>query len=129
MIEIHDLNLSNLIKVEEIHSKVSSFPMPNINSINYPIQKVIKLNGEVVGSAFAQITSEISLSLDDNVTSLQKAKIIKQLFAILLAELLKLGIEDTHVFIVPRDDTNYRDFLIKNFNFVEAQGIAMYLRP
>lgn len=129
MIEIKPLEVQDLIDVEEIHNRVSHFPMPNVNSKNYPIQKVIKLNGEIVGSAFAQITSEISLSLEPELSYIQKAKIIKELFGILLGELLRSGIEDTHVFIIPESDIEYKEFLIKHFNFVEAKGIAMYLRP
>ena len=124
---IRNLELKDLITVESIHKEVSEFPLPNVNSSMYPVQKVIEVEGKIVGSAFVQITTEISLSLIEELDRITKAKI--NLFSTLLHELSSLGFEDTHVFVLPKSDSQYAEFLIKHFEFVRAQGIPLYLRP
>lgn len=126
-IDFRDLNLADLRVIETFSNP--SYGLPSLgNDLNF-VSKTILVDGRIVGSAVAHLTSEVSLILDNELSKLQKAKILKDVFEIMLKEITAAGLEDTHVFILPESDKPYELFLMKHFNFVKATGRAMYLHP
>ena len=122
---IRDLELRDLIVLEKINQ--NNHQMPRLGSKLYPVQKVIEENGQVLGSAFLHLTSDVSIILDPNLSNLTKARLIKEFFSIVPESLIKNDIQDTRVFINPENDTRYAEFLIKHFGFVKDKGIPLYL--
>lgn len=114
-------------QVKRIHSKVSQFPFPNLESPLYCIQKVIKdKNGTIIGSYLLHITAEISLILDDKVNDFTKARIVLDLRNQIYEDCNKMGIEDVHVFVIPENDKMYAELLKKNLGFITPTGIPLY---
>ena len=128
MIKIGKLEIEDLMELEELHRDVSEFPIPNLSNPNNIIQKGIKFNGQFIGSCFVWRTTEVSLIIDPKISKIVRAKVIMQLFDTLLKELTQLGYQDTHVFVLPEEDTKYAGLLKRKFNFVDAKGIPLYWR-
>jgi hypothetical protein len=124
---IRDLKLQDLKDIESFHN--GDFPLPDINSPLYFVQKVVEIDGETQGAVFVYLTSEISLILNKSLSRLTRAKVVKEVFVEMLRELPRTGLRDTHVFIVPENDEKYAQFLIKRFGFERAEGIPLYLKP
>lgn len=122
---IRDLQLRDLIAVESIHC--GQYPLPRLGSKLYPVQKVIEENGQVLGSAYLHLTSEVSLILDPSLSNLTRARLIKEFFDVLPSELIKADLEDTHVFVTPESGQKYVEFLKKHFKFKIAKGTPLYL--
>jgi len=123
---IRPFRLEDRVKVEEIHSRVSEFPMIDYKKPTVIIKKTIEVDGKIVGSAFVHLTSEVGLILDDNLSNLAKAKIIKELFDKIYKEITATDLDDAHVFVTPESDTHYADFLIKNCGFKKDTGLVLY---
>lgn len=122
---IRDLELRDLIIVEGIHN--GKYPLPKLGSKLYPVQKVIEVDGKVLGTAYLHLTSEVSLILDPKLSNLTRAKLLKEFFSVLPEELLKNDLEDTHVFVTPESGEKFVEFLKRHFNFVIAKGTPLYL--
>lgn len=122
---IRDLELRDLVRLESIHN--SQYPLPRLGSKLYPVQKVIEIDGKVLGSAYLHLTSEVSLVLDQGLSNFIKAELIREFFNTLPSELMRIGLTDTHVFVVPETDEKYAESLVKHFGFVKAKGIPLYL--
>lgn len=123
---IRDFHFNDIFDIEDLHVANSQFRMPEYGNPANVIKKTIIHDGKIVGSAFVHITSEVGLILDRTLPKLTRAKLIKELFAILWDELEKTDIDDTHIFILPETDTKYADFLIKNFGFVRDTSLVVY---
>lgn len=118
---------NQLEKIEKINNQLNLFPMPDFSSPLYIKKEVIKDGeGNIIGSYFVHLTSEIGLMLDEKVNNLTKAKIISQLKNKIEEDCFKFGIEDTHVFVVPTNDKEYANFLCKHMEFKPATGIPLY---
>ena len=118
---IRDLNLNDLVKLE----KDAKFPLPNLNSDLFFIKKSIELDNELIGSFFVKNTTETSLIFKD-VSRLNRARALKQIFHYLAFELVKLGYNDTHVFVPNMSD--YENILKKHFGFEDIVGTPLVLR-
>ena len=93
----------------------------------YLIRKaILDESGKVIGAAFVRVTSEVTLIMNEDESSFKRAKGISEALETLDSELLKVGLNDTHVFILPENDTRYAEFLKTNFQFEDATGIALY---
>jgi len=124
---IRDLKLEDFVHVEDLHN--GEYPLPNINSPLVFVQKVIQdESGNIVGSFFVNLTSEVSLVLDESISGIRRAKYIKEIFEYLIKQLSEKGLNDTHVFILPETDDKYAQFLEKHFHFKKCTGIPMYYR-
>jgi len=121
---IRDIELRDLVMLEKLHD--DKFPLPKLNKYSYPSQKVIEIDGKIIGFAYLHLTSEVSLILDQSLNCITRAKAIKEFFGQLNQELQNNALEDTHVFVLPENDEKYAKFLIKNFGFVKATGIPLY---
>lgn len=127
MINLRDLNLHDIVGIEKVCAP--SYGLPDLsNRLNF-VNKAILLDDKVVGSAIAHLTSEVSLILDPAISTMNKARILKEVFKVMLSEIKASGVEDTHVFIIPETDEEYEEFLKKHFKFVRATGRPMYLYP
>lgn len=126
--EIRDLNLRDYITLEKLHDKVSEFPIPNPSNKLNIVKKAIYDDGNFIGAGFAWNTTEISLIVDDDLSSIKRAKAVKLLFDTLLKELVGLGYEDSHVFVIPKTDVKYAELLKKHFGFIDDEGIPLYYR-
>jgi hypothetical protein len=124
LIDIIKTKLSDLVEIERLPFK---FPIPDLSDGTYPRQKSIFVNGHLKGFGAAHITSEILLSLSDDIPKLIKARIIRDLFNQFLQQLTKMGILDTHLFI-EQDVESLSAILEKHFGFVECTGYPMYFR-
>jgi hypothetical protein len=124
---IRDINLGDLVAVEKFYG-ARDYQLPNINNGLYFVQKTILDDGEIIGAAFAHLTSEVTLILDESRSKLTRSKAIKMVFSSFLAEISNKGLEDTHVFISPESNVEYAEFLKKHFNFIEAKGLPMYFQ-
>lgn len=127
LINLQDLNLADITKIEQFADP--SYGLPDLSNPRNFIRKSISLDGEIIGSALAHLTSEVSLVLDPKVSALNKARVLKIVFDAMLREIREAGLEDTHVFVLPESDEHYKEFLMKHFNFVKASGIPLYLYP
>lgn len=125
MIQIQDMTIKHLVELEKLHR--SEFELPNLlTNPNYPVKKAILLDGRVVGGAYLHITTEASFILDETLSPLCKARIIKHLFPDLLGSVLAMGLDDSHVFVISEDSEGFCTLLSKHFNFVRCSGIPMY---
>lgn len=117
---IRNINLNDLLRLE----KAAQFPMPNLESSLYIIKKTLMDNG-LIGSFWVKATTETSLILSPEISKLKKARAIAEIVKILRCELMKLGYDDSHLFI--KDDEEYVNFLKKNFDFKDNLGTALYI--
>jgi hypothetical protein len=124
---IKDLDLKDLIKIESFHGN-RDYQIPNINNKLYFLQKSIVHDGETIGAAFAHLTSEITLILDESQSKLTRAKAVKTVFSSFLSDITGQGLEDTHVFVSPSDNVEYAEFLKRHFSFTEARGLPLYFQ-
>jgi len=119
-----DLTIHDLKTLEPF----ALFPMPNVNSPLYFYQKaLIDEDGNLIGAAFAKITSEVSLIFDPNAKSHVKMKTLLNAWDdIELAHAAK-GLEDTHVFLLGDCDGNF-EAILQKLGFVQATGTPLYYR-
>lgn len=123
---IRDLEFKDYFNFEKLHKKNSRFPLHHLSKKLYPVKKLIEVDDKIIGSALLHMTSEVSLILDSDLSTFARAKAIKEFFNLLPMELKELGLEDTHVFVVPETDESYARSLIKHFGFKIATGIPLY---
>lgn len=127
MLELRNLELKDLLKVEQIHdANNKDFPMPQLDNGLYIIKKAVVKDGEVIGCCAVRLTSEVFLILDDEQSNVTKTKSIKEIQACLIKEIPATGLKDTHLFITPESDESYAKMLIDHFGFVRARGIPLY---
>jgi hypothetical protein len=124
---VRKLSVRDIPKLEAIHNREGlDYPFPNFDNRLYAVQKVVEIDDKLIGAAFAHITSEVSLIFDGSLSKLTRARAIKLLVEEMYRNLPSLGLEDTHVFVIPENDEQYAEFLIQNFGFVRASGIPLY---
>lgn len=123
---LRPLELSDLIDLEKCHN--GDFPLPNINSKLYFVQKILEKDGEIIGGSFAKLTSEITVVLNKSLGKKDKVEALKKITEDLAIEFEKHAIDDTHVFIVPEDNEEFALVLERHFGFVRAKGIPLYRR-
>ena len=121
---IRDFDLKDSFDIEDIHAKNPVFPLPNFNSPVNILQKTMLVDGKVVGTAFVHLTAEIGMVLDLDLPRLTRAKLISELFGVLLQQMSQTELEDYHIYVVPESDEHYVEFL-KNFGFVRDKGISL----
>lgn len=116
---IRDLNLNDL----RILEREAKFPLPKLEDGTYILKKSIEEDGELIGSFWTKLTSEISLIISPEAGKLKAARAICEIESFLLEELRRLGINDAHVFI--KDSEYFSKFLIKHFLFrkIEEEGL------
>jgi hypothetical protein len=119
---VRNLELRDLVKVEKFPR---DFPMPDVTRPLYFLQKVVEDEGEVVGAAFAFLTTEITVILKDQ-GKLEKARAVDTVFDDLIQDLTKRGFQDTHLFVT---DMHFVELLKKHYGFVVANGVPLYLTP
>lgn len=125
---IRNLEVSDIEKLKEIHSKDNLFPFHDLSSPLYCIKKAIISDERLIGAALVRLTSETSLIIDKDVSKLTRAKELRNVFNFMHEFLAKFGLNDTHVFVSPENDEKYAEFLMKNFGFVKATGIPLYVQ-
>jgi hypothetical protein len=122
---VSDLKISDLVKIERIHH--NDFPLPEINDPSYIIKKTLLKDNEVVGAAFARLTSELVLIIDPKLNDFTRAKLWIETAGEMFRDLLRRNIKSTHVFVTPESDEKYVELLEKKLGFVRATGIPLYL--
>jgi len=121
---IRDFILNDIFDIEDIHARVSEFPLPNFASPTNIAQKTLLVDDKIVGTAFVHLTAEIGLIIDDKLPKLTRAKLIQELFITLIKEMSQTDLEDYHIYVVPESDEHYVEFL-KNFGFERDKGISL----
>lgn len=124
---ITNFRKNDIFAIEDAHERSCTFPMPNYNSPVNILQKTIIHDGKIVGSAFVHLTAEIGLILDDTLPNLTRAKLLKEVFTELVKDLERTDLEDCHVFVVPEENEQYAEFLVKHFGFERDKGISLCL--
>ncbi len=121
---IRDFESNDIFAIEDIHENNPVFPLPNFKSPTNIAQKTLLIDGAIVGTAFVHLTAEIGLVIDDKLPKLTRAKLIKELFEVLLDQMKQTDLEDYHIYVVPESDEHYVEFL-KNFGFERDKGISL----
>jgi len=122
---IRNLLVSDLMKIESMHH--NDFPLPEINDPSYIVQRALVSNEEVIGAAFARLTSELVLILDPKLSQFSKAKIWREVVGDMMRELLRQNIRSAHIFVTPESDQQYAKLLEDHLGFVRATGIPLYI--
>lgn len=121
---VRNFSPEDIFEIEDIHERVSEFPLPNFSSPTNIAHKTLLVDGKIVGTGFVHLTAEIGLIIDDKLPKLTRAKLIKELFTVLLAQMSLTDLEDYHIYVVPESDDHYVEFL-KNFGFERDKGISL----
>ena len=121
---IRDFKPEDSFEIEDIHAKNPVFPLPNFSSPVNILQKTLIVDDKVVGLAFVHLTAEIGMVLDPELPTLTRAKLIKDLFEVLLKQMSQTDLEDYHIYVVPESDEHYVEFL-KHFGFEQDNGISL----
>jgi hypothetical protein len=120
---IRDLITSDLTYLESYHP---SFPIPNVNNKHYITQKVIDLDGRIIGSGMIKLTTESILILDPSLSKITKVKVLCSLINVMKNELKHFGLDDTHVFLTDPEPLKTEKVLLR-LGFIPAEGKALYL--
>ncbi len=119
---IRDFKDSDIFDIEDIHKDNCKFPLPDYTSPSNVALKTILLDGNIVGSSFVHLTAEIGLILNQDLLQVTRAKIIRDLFLVLLREMEQTDLTDCHVFVT---DHHFATILQNNFNFEPDKGIGL----
>jgi hypothetical protein len=119
---IRDFKDSDIFDVEDLQSE---FPLPNFKSPTNIAHKTLLVENKIVGTAFVHLTAEIGLIIDKQLPKLTRARLIKELFTVLIDQMGQTDLEDYHIYVVPENDLEYVEFLNKNFGFVRDKGISL----
>lgn len=127
---IRNFKDSDIFDIEDIWLKdcIQDFPMPNYSSPANVLKRTLVLDDKIVGSAIVHLTAEIGLIIDKSLPPITRAKLIRDVFIDLVAEMEKTDLEDYHIFVVPDTDDSYAKFLIDNFGFEKDKGIGLCRR-
>jgi len=117
---IRELNLNDLVILEGN----SKFPIENV--MGSFIKRSIIQDGKLVGSIFVKKTTETALIFEGNISPLNRARALKEIFHFLAFELVKQGFNDTHIFLDNLD--SYGELLKKHFGFEDVIGKPLVLR-
>lgn len=125
MIEQIRLTDDETEKIKKMHSETNKFPMPDFSSPLYVIQRPIYDESmNLLGSYLLHLTSEVSLILDKDLGTLEKARIVKDIVPEINKDCKLFGIDDTHVFV--NNDPKFAEFLVNHAGFKIATGTALY---
>src|SRR5205814_9300169 len=107
-------------RLQAIHN--NGFPFPNLDSPLYVIKGIaLNDNGRLVGGGFVKLISEAILILDNNASTMERSKALKEFFLIGKAKSEKLGLDSWHVFL-SKELNDYGEILKKHFGFVEGKS-------
>lgn len=123
---ITDFKLGHAEQLGKIHSE--DFPLPDFGNRRIFARRVIEKDGKLIAASWLKVTSEASLVFDKRVPRLTRAKALEMLIEVMMFELDKAGLEDTHVFLQGSEIDRTANFLRK-FNFVEVPEKCLYLPP
>jgi hypothetical protein len=118
---IRDVNIRDLVLLEPC----AKFPLDNYNHL-YPIKGSLEIDGELIGSFFVKLTSETSLIFAPEVSSLNRARALKEIFHLAAKRLVDLGLNDNHIFL--KDQESLGKILKKHFGFEDVVGTPLVLR-
>lgn len=122
---LENLQIEHIEQIERI-AENDQFYLPDITSPLTCIRKVLKdENGKIVGSAFVNITCDLTFSVDPNIPEITRAKLLKETIETLKPDLIKKGFIDCQVFCYHE---SMAKALEKHFGFKRSDGIAMHRR-
>ena len=119
---IRDINLHDLMLLEPY----VKFPLGSINNPTYCIKKSVENDGKLIGSFLVKATTETSLVFNEESSSLNKARALREVFKFLSQEIVKLGFNDNHIFL--NNLEYYEKLLKKHFGFENIIGTPLVLR-
>lgn len=119
--EIRDIELRDLVLLE----KHATFPMKNFYDQLYIMKKSVIKDEKLIGSFFVKLTTESMLIFNES-CPLTRARALKMMFDYILKEHLKLGFDDSHIFLNNLD--NYGELLKKHFGFEDVIGKPLVFR-
>ena len=121
---IRDFELSDMVEVAKINSR-DPFMLPTMTNPLVIVKKTMLHRGKVVGAFTANITCDLSVTLDPTLSVLRRAKLIIILAENLIDELIAKGFEDCQVFCL---NEQMAKILVKHMGFVRSEGIALHRR-
>ncbi len=117
---IEDMKLSDLIILEKDD-------LPALFNGPFKIRKTVySKDGEIIGSFWVRITTEISILLRDNISNFKKAKAVSSIGNYLYDEIpTQLGISDSLITFDKEIDEKYIEILKKHFDFKEIRALTV----
>jgi hypothetical protein len=103
-VEIRSYNPADLEAIQKIHNDNKlDFKFPNLNSLLFPVHKILEVDGEVKASYALRAVMEVNLWLDKTnwATSVQKWDVIKALDHSATSAALDIGLDGITCFLPP----------------------------
>lgn len=116
---IRDLELSDLVELEKDN-------LPNLFNGPFKLVKSIDHNGELIGSFWVRLTTEISILLKPELSNITKARAINEIGNFLYNKIPEqLGISDSFITFEGNFDPKYIDSLKKHFKFEDVRTLRV----
>ena len=116
---IRDLKLNDLVILEKED-------LPALFNGPYKLVKSVDHNGELTGSFWVRVTSEISILLRPELSNITKARAINEIGQFLYCKIPEqLGISDSFITFENNFDESYIKSLKKHFNFKDIRALQV----
>jgi hypothetical protein len=117
--QLRDLKLSDLVILEKDN-------LPPLFNGPFKLIKSIDDNGDLVGSFWVRITTEVSLLLKPEMSRIKRARAISKIAEFLYDKIPEdLGISDSFITFEGDFDEKYIKLLKKHFNFEEVRTLRV----
>jgi hypothetical protein len=120
---LRKLKLSDLVTLSKDNK------LPQLYNGPFKLIRSIEENGKLIGSFWVRITTENSLVLRKDLTRLEIARAMKEMYEFLYCKVPEeLGISDSFVIFENEFDENYVNLLKKHFPFEEMSKVLRLRR-
>lgn len=116
---IRDLVLSDLVELEKDN-------LPSLFNGPYKLVMSIEKDGELIGSFWTRLTTEISILLKPELSNITKARAISEIGRFLYCKIPEqLGISDSLITFDEGYDEKYVNSLKKHFDFKDVKALRV----
>lgn len=115
---IREATLRDMVRLE----KQALFPTNHINNRTVILQRTCEENGKLIATSFVNLTTETAIIFAEGTSKLERARAVKELYENIVAELVKQGFTDNHMFI---EDEEFAELIQKHLGFEKATGAAL----
>lgn len=123
---MNDIGLKDVSPEElaELHAKGANFPLPDLNNLLYCQRLAVQdLNGKIIAIALVRLTSEAMIVVDPESPRTERARAISLLNGCLQMRLLRMGMDECHVFV----DNPQIEGVLRRLGFISCSGKPMVL--
>lgn len=110
--------LRDMVRLE----KQAKFPINHINNRTVILKRTCEENGKLIASSFVNTTTETSIIFAEGTNKLERARAVKELYLEIVAELIKRGYTDNHMFV---EDEEFAELVQRHLGFEKATGAAL----